>query len=241
MGFGSLFLGYLVSFLLYMTVQALGIGSFALLVGYAMMLYGLYLLGRFHTAFAAAKWLTVPLLVTAVYRMIEDVDTLLLLGLPIVGGTVREFFNWCSFLLLIVFQLAMLYGIRMLADGIGLKRISSATVRNSIFVGVYAALYLCGTLPLGEAIKPYLTMSVTALNLVFVACNLVLLISCMKNICREGEEEIEPKRSRFEVINRMNDTLAASRRNLKQQMRDEGEALRLRHMEKKKNKGKKKK
>ena len=239
MGFGYLLLGYLISFFLYMTVQALGVGSLALLVGYAMMFYGLYLLRRFHSAFAAAKWLLIPLLVTAVYRVVEDIDTLFMLGLPI-PSALKETVNWGAFILLIVFQLAMLYGIRMLADSIELKKISVATVRNSIFVGVYGMLYLCGSLSLGEAIKPYLTLSVTLLNLVFVVCNLALLVSCMKNICREGEEEIEPKQSRFAWVNRMNDTYESSRKNLKEQMRSEGEALRQRRMEKKNRRNKKK-
>jgi hypothetical protein len=140
-----------------------------------------------------------------------------------------------------VFQLAMLYGIRMLADGIGLKNTVAATLRNSIFVLVYAVLYLCGSLPIGEAIKPYLTLSVTLVNLVFVVCNLALLLSCMKNICREGDEEIEPKRSRFAWVNRMSDVYDNSRKKLNEQMREEGEAMRLRRMGKKKNKKNKKK
>lgn len=240
MGFGYLFFGYLISFLLYMTVEALGLGSLALLVGYAMMFYGLYLLCRFHTAFAYAKWLTLPLLVTALYRVVEDISVLLAWQNPIVGGTVGTVMAWTSFTLLIVFQLAMLYGIRMLAISVELKNLSLATVRNSIFVGVYAILYLCGSLPVGEAIKPYMTLSVTLLNLVFVVCNLALLVSCMKNICPEGEEEIEPKRSRFAWVNRMSDTYESSRKNLNDQMRAEGEALRLRRMEKKKKRKNKK-
>jgi len=238
MGFGYLFLGYLISFLLYMTVQALGLGALALMVGYAMMFYGLYLLNRFHTAFAAAKWMLIPLFATALYNALEDVAVLLSVQIPIVSGEVGVVMDWISFMLLIVFQLAMLYGIRMLADGIGLKLISSATIRNSIFVGVYAVLYLCGSLPLGETIKPYMTLSVTLLNLVFVVCNLALLVSCMKNICREGEEEIEPKRSRFAWVNRMSETYESSRKKLNEQMRAEGEALRQRRMEKKKKKKK---
>lgn len=237
MGFGYLLLGYLISFFLYMTVQALGIGSLALLVGYAMMFYGLYLLHRFHSAFAVAKWLLIPLFLTALYRVVEDIDTLFMLGMPI-PSAVEETVNWGAFMLLIVFQFAMLYGIRMLADSIELKKISASTVRNSIFVGVYGMLYLGGSLPLGEAIKPYLTLSVTLLNLLFVVCNLALLVSCMKNICPEGEEEIEPKQSRFSWVNRMNDTYESSRKNLKDQMRSEGEALRQRRMEKKKRKKK---
>lgn len=237
MGFGYLFLGYLVSFLLYMTVQALGIGSLALLTGYGLMFYGLYLLRRFHGAFAAAEWLTLPLALTALYRLAVDIDGLFLLGLPI-GGVVAETVGWIMFLSLIVFQLAMLYGIRMLAGEIGLTRTVSATVRNSIFVLVYAALYLCGSLPIAEEIRKYLTLSVTALNIVFVVCNLALLVSCMKNICREGDEEIEPKRSRFEWVNRMSDTYERSRKNLKEQMRGEGEAIRARRAEKKNKKKK---
>ena len=41
MGFGYLLLGYLVTFVLYLTVQGLGFGGIALLLGYGVMLLGL--------------------------------------------------------------------------------------------------------------------------------------------------------------------------------------------------------
>ena len=54
MGFGYLLLGYLISFLIYLTVQALGVGSLALLAGYLLMLYGLATLCKYHNAASGA-------------------------------------------------------------------------------------------------------------------------------------------------------------------------------------------
>lgn len=238
MGFGYLLLGYLVAFLLYLTVQALGVGSLALLLGYLLMFYGLYLLCRYHSAFTASKWLLIPLCVTACYRLAEDISALFLLDVPFVGGTVGEVVDWVTFFLLAFFQFAMLYGIRMLADSVGLKKHSSAALRNTLFVGGYALLYIAGNLPLFQTVKSYLTLSVTLLNLVWVVCNLWLLAGCMKDICPAGEEELAPKQSRFAWVNRMNDAYDRAHEKLNQQSRADGEQLRRRKQEKKRRKKK---
>ena len=73
MGFGYLFIGYLLAFVLQMTLSALGWGAVALLVGYGVMLGGLWILTHYQQAFVWAKWALVPMLVTAIYS---------LLGLP---------------------------------------------------------------------------------------------------------------------------------------------------------------
>ncbi len=238
MGFGYLLLGYLVAFLLYLTVQALGVGSLALLLGYTLMFYGFYLLNRYHSAFAIAKWSLIPLFGTALYRLAEDISALFLLDFPFVGGTFGDVMDWATFFLLTFFQFAMLYGIRMLADSVGLKKHASATVRNTLFVGIYALLYVAGNLPLFQTVKPYLTLSVTLLNLLWVICNLWLLTGCMKDICPAGEEELAPKRSRFAWVNRMGDAYDKAHEKLNEQSRADGECWRRNRQEKKRRKKK---
>ena len=57
MGFGYLFVGYLITFVLYLTVQAFGVGGLALLIGYGTMMLGLWELTRYQKAFAWATLL----------------------------------------------------------------------------------------------------------------------------------------------------------------------------------------
>lgn len=240
MGFGYLLLGYLTAFLLYLTVQALGIGSLALLLGYLLMLYGLLSLCRYNNSFAISKWMLLPLLLWTLYLMLCDVSALFVLPIPFVTGIYRRVADWIFFGLDVVFQFALLYGIRSIADGVGLKKYSVAAARNTILVGIYAILYISQNLSMPDSVKWYVVLFTNVFNLLWLLLNLLLLLGCTKSICREGDEEIAPKRSRFAWVNRMGDAYENVHSKLNAQARADGEAFMHNRQEKKKNRKKKK-
>ena len=231
MGFGYLLIGYVVSFVIYITAAALNVGSLALLLGYALMLYGLWSLTRYQGAFAAAKWLTIPLLLTALYSAIGDACTLFLWQNPIAAA--KSVVEWCSFVLIVVYHFCMLYGVRMIATDVGLPKIATLAASNTMAVGLYAALCLVGNMPFaGESIRPYLTLSVMLFNLVFVISDIVLLLQCAKNICAAGDEDMPDKPSRFAWINRMIHAYSSVHESLNEKSRADGEAFMQRRMKK---------
>lgn len=244
MGFGYLFIGYLITFVLYITVNSLGFGGVALLLGYGVMFYALNTLTLYHRAFTYAKWVQLPLAVTALYSLIASLSELFLLHLPIVTPTITYVTEWITFLLMVFFNVALLYGIRMLAREVGLVHIAVKAVRNSVFVGLYAVLMLIAKLPiLPEGARSYLTLPIVMLDVVWVVLNLLLLVSCAKNICPAGDEEQQPKRSRFEWINRIGDTYERNRQRAIDSTTQEAEEVLRRRQEKRnqKNHSKKKK
>ena len=241
MGFGSLFLGYLTAFVLSITVGKLGFGGLALLLGYALMLYGLMELNRYQRAFAIAKWLTLPLMLTALYDLLCALDELFLWQLPIAGGVFETVMQWSVLFLVIVFHLAFLHGIRMLAVEVGLLHIATKAIRNMLLVGLYALIYTAGSIPTvqASAAYPYLTFAVNLLNLVYVICNLLLLISCNKNICPEGDEDQPARPSRFAWVNKMSDAYERNRQKSIQNTTEQVEGYLRRRNERKKRKKKK--
>ena len=239
MGFGYVLIGYLVTFVIYLTVQALNVGSLATLLGYALMCYGLWGLNRYHVAFSIAKWAGVARLCLVPYAVLSDASSMFLFDLPVLGETWSNAVHLCGFCLEIVFLFAMLYAIRMLADAVELPKLSRAALRNTLFVGAYAVLYLVWCLPFAEGIRPYLTFSIQLLNLAVIFLNLLLLVQCTKSICSEGDEEVTPKRSRFEWINRMGDAYESAHSKLNEQAKADGEAFMRRRREKKNQKKKK--
>ncbi len=225
MGFGYLTIGYLVTFVLYLPAQALGVGTLALLIGYGTMLLGLCQLNRFQFRFAYAKWLLLPLIVTALYDCAHSLSELFLWDLPLFQTAVTSVIDWIKFILLILFNFLMLYAIRALAEQVELPRTVMASIRNLVFVALYAVLYLIGNLPIEniKTVQGYLVFPVTLLQMVWIVCNLILLISCAKNICAEGNEEIEPKRYRWEWINRIGDAYENNRQRSIDRLRQETE------------------
>lgn len=233
MGFGYLLIGYLISFVIKATVSGLGFGGLALLVGYGVMLYGLMQLNLYHRAFVWSKWLLIPLMVTAVYDQILSLDEMFLWGLPFVNALTSTIFEWATFALIIVFHFAMLYAVRMIAGEVGLLHIATKAIRNMILMGLYAVFSVAYnmTLSSGEEAAKYLSVPVILLNVVWVVCNLLLLLSCNKNICRAGDEDQPAKRSRFAWINRVGDAYEKNRQTAIDNTRREAEEVLRRRQE----------
>jgi len=243
MGFGFLFLGYLVAFVLSMTLERLHVGGLAYLLGYALMLRGLTELTRYQKNFSYAKYLTFPLLALAGYSLLGSFDTMFYWNLPIFVSSVREVVSAVTDLLMLVFQCAVLFGIRMLAREVELLHIDTKALRNMIFVAMYAILYCVARFPVSwvGSFVGYVEYAKMLVWLVLVVCNLLLLLSCNKNICPAGDEDQPPRQSRFGFINRMNDAYNnVHQKNIDNAKRD-AEAFVRRRREKKEQKNNKRK
>ncbi|MBQ9131950.1 MAG: hypothetical protein IJX62_05725 [Clostridia bacterium] len=226
MGFGYLLIGYLVTFVLHVTTQALGLGPLGLLVGYGVMYMGLSKLNPFQRAFSIARWTLIPLTCVSLCHLAVAFADVFLLDLPF-RAPILLAVEWSNFALLIFFNMSMLYGIRMIARDVELPRIATAAVRNTLFVGAYAILYLLGQSP---ALEPYLVLPAVLTQIVWVACNLFLILTCAKDICPEGEEEITPKRYRWEFLNKIGDAYERTRqRSIDRTTREAEEAIRRRN------------
>ena len=233
MGFGYLLIGYLITFVIKATVSGLGFGGLALLVGYGVMLYGLMQLNLYHKAFVWAKWLLLPLALTAVYDQLLSLDEMFLWGLPFVNDLTNTVFEWGTFALIVIFHFALLYAIRMIASEVELLHVATKAIRNMILMGLYAVItvaYYLMEANGGDAAK-YLSLSVILFNVVWVICNAFLLLSCNKNICRAGDEEQPAKRSRFEWINRVGDAYEKNRQTAIDNTRREAEEVLRRRQE----------
>ena len=243
MGFGWLLIGYLVTFVFEMTANALKVGPLVVLLGYALMLRGLIGLRRFCKPFLIAAWILAPLFLLNLYRDLALFDEWFLWEIPFVTSSVTSAVDWLEFLFLMIFHAAMLSAVRVLALRVDLQRTAVATMRNLIVVFLFAVLYVIARLPLPEldGARPYLTLAVTVLNLAFIFLNLILLLSCTKNICPEGEEDPPPKRYRWNLLNRIGDKFAQTQEQAVQKQREDIENHLRRRREKrasKKRKGK---
>ena len=237
MGFGYLFVGYLIAFVLYLTVQAFGVGGLALLIGYGAMMLGLWELTHYNKAFAWAKWTCVPLLCVATYRVVDEIGGFLFKELPFLNDKVDFAVTWIGFVLIIFFHFAMLYGIRVISREVGIGHMATVAIRNAIFVGLYALVYLLTNLVFvnNVEVRKYFVFSLMFTQFVYIATNLILLIGCTKNICAEGEEDVPQKPHRWEWLNKLDSVYERTRKERADQARAEGEAFAERRRQKKAN------
>lgn len=243
MGFGYLFIGYLIAFVLYLTVQAFGIGGLALLVGYGMMMLGLWGLTRYNRTFSIAKWLCIPLLATAVYQLGGEIGDLLLWDVALFEGNVTVAVTWVQFTFVILFNFAMLYGIRSIAQEVELLHVATKAVRNSVFVGLYAIVYLLTNFVFAqnETVRAYFVFSLMLTQVIYILLNLALLISCTKNICAEGQEDVPQQPHRWEFLNKVDRAYDRTRQKNIDDAKAAGEALAERRRQKKEAKKNRKK
>ena len=239
MGFGILLLGYLITYFISITANALGIGSIALLAGSALMFWGIRSLCRFNLSFVPAKWLTLPVFALGLLRLWQDIAKAWFLWEGKAADVMTAVITWASFATMLVFHFAMLYGIRVLALEVGLGKLSSHAMYNTLAVGVWGGLFLLCNMPaIGESLLPYLSVSMTLFNLIYLISNIVLLVRCAKNICAEGDEEVAPKPSRFAWLNRINESYNQTWDKFRANSRADGAAIRQKYIEKKNKKKK---
>lgn len=239
MGFGYLLLGYLVTYVISITAGAMGIGSLALMAGAALMFWGIRSLCNFNTAFLPAKWITLGVFALGLFRLWQDFFSAWFTVDASVTATLSAILTWSSFMVTLVFHFAVLYAIRVLALEVGLNKLSSHAMYNTLAVGAWGVLFLFCNMPsIGQSLLPYLSMSMALFNLVYLISNVVLLLRCAKNICAEGDEEVAPKPSRFAWLNRIGDTYSQTMDKLRTNSRADGAAIRHKYLEKKNKKKK---
>ena len=235
MGFGYLFLGYLTTFLLKILASALGVGSLALLVGYFLMWTGLRTLRLYCRSFEWAQWVLYPMMATAVFGLFGDLAKFFLWTPSFLAGA-SAVIAWGDFALIMVYHAALLSAIREIGEQVELTKVSAAAIRNSIIVLLYAVLYLLYFIPglFPDTVRGYLTLSMTLLNVAWIFCNLWLLLNCTKDIVAQGQEDPEPKRYKWEFLNRMGDQFEENMKKAADSNRDAIEEHLRKKQEKKK-------
>ena len=234
MGFGNLLLGYLVTYVISITAGAAGVGSLALMLGAALMFWGIRSLCCFNTSFIPAKWLTIGVFALGVLRLWQDFISAWFSTNETADAVLATVLMWASFATTLLFHFAVLYAIRVLALEVGLNKLSSHAMYNTFGVGIWGVLFLFCNMPAtGEDLLPYLSMSMGLFNLVYLISDIVLLLRCTKNICAEGDEEVAPKPSRFAWVNRLSASYNRTMEKLKSNSRADGDAFWHNHMEKK--------
>ncbi len=205
MGFGTLFVFYIVSFILSFNPY----GSFFRLVGYLGMLLGLWELQQYQKTFLYAVYTSPALIAVAAYQVCGTLQTSFGIPMPFVTETVTGMVNYVGAAAILFFHAALLYAIWSIAREIGLPRIMQGAIRNGVLIGIYYLLYFLTVLPISWPVSVARYVAPTAVLLMFAwaICNAVLIYTCYKNICKEGDEDVPLRVSRFAFVNKIRQEL----------------------------------
>ena len=208
MGFGWLFLGYVVSFLLSAVGAMLNIKFLVCLLGYVLILRGVWELCKYNQAFRAPLAVVLLLIPVTVYEMLAEWGGVFAWNLPFLSERAEAVMGWVDFALTVIFHFAGYYAIAVIAKSVDLSRTVQSAVFDSVIGVGYVTLLLICRLILSESAAAYFSAPLTAFLLFWRICDVCLLASCCKNICPAGDEDVAPRRYRLEFLNRMGDAFA---------------------------------
>ena len=235
MGFGILFIGYLIGF------NTVAYPGFTKIFSYLLMLLAMTKLARYNRGLRQAYYALIPatvigglyflLQVVSMFSLIPAREELLLFRLVPLAAALFE----------LLFLFRLLRGLADLAEETEVPVLRLAALRNRTLSVIYYVLYIVGQLDYSEAATKFLIYYNLALLLVgffIMFLNAKLIFGFYMWICLPGDENMDRKRSGIPFLDRLYEKMdAMEERRLKRRQ----EADRAYHEEKKKKKEKRKK
>lgn len=210
MGFGILFFGYFITYMMSWNM----LGVLIRILGYGIMAYGLFKLKSYQPDFLFS---CIASAVLAGISALRGIGTLtqylydnLILTFVFPPDPLQTVLEVVDSALVLVFHALLLYAIMRIAKATELGKLAVSAVRNFIFIVIYYAVTLITMLFVKEAeMLSYMNLISFLLLFVWVVLDLILLFSCYARICDEGDVEMERKKSRFHFVNRFREELDA--------------------------------
>jgi len=208
MGFGILFCGYLITYLLSLNPYA----ALTRLIGYAVMLVALTKLRRHNRWFGYSQLSVIPLTALAMADTAMDFAARIMgertpETLAVVSGALEGFMT----LLVLLFHACLMLAVYTIATDTELPQLGRSARNGLVLTAAYAVLNGLWVLPvdLGQSYSLTLSVILFFLQLIWTVFNLVLIFRCYMWICLEGDEDMAQKPSRFAFVNRFREKQAA--------------------------------
>ena len=195
MGFGLMFIGYFFVYVMsYVFIPKL--------VGYLIMTWAALKLSAFDVKFKKCIPLLGALSVVSIYMLVG--------GVLNSAGTDVVFFNQTALnivslteeALTLAFHFFLMIAISSIARDTGLENIRFRSMRNLVVIGVAEIVYIVVTLLPKEKIQVVFFMALV-LRLLWIILDLILLVSCYRMICEEGDEDMPEKEINIPIIKQM--------------------------------------
>ncbi len=187
MGFGILLMGFLLSMSNY--------PGYTDCVAFLIVFYALLRLGEYNKFFVAAKFVAFVLCVFGMAGMMLSMGELI--GFVDETNTLVDVYDNTSEVLKIVFGILMLSGIICISRQTKLDSNVKLGAWCLCILGLYTALYA-----LSFFVQIFIPWRML-MRVVYMLVGGYLVFCCYRWICLEGDEQMSPYTSRFELVNRL--------------------------------------
>ncbi len=201
MGFGILFFGYFLTF----AFSVSKVYFFADLIGCVVMLIAFGKLAQYNRYYVGAVASGV------VFTLFSLAAAMVLMFKVPMDGWMDTALDVAKALSACAFHVFMFLGIRGISKGAECEKLVKKAERNLVMTSVYYATahIVLFTSPLYETVASYISLWVYVYWWICFILNLALIYHAFGLLYSPEEEEGEPKRSRFKIINFMNDKMDA--------------------------------
>lgn len=187
MGFGLLLMGYF----LVNVLPVISMFSAAMLLGFPLMILGLYRLAPYHKCFYFAFVFAFTGLPFGLYYTLFALgDVGAVPALAMLGGAVFTAVEWIYLVWGLAFHTLILLGMSFLTTELGLFGLQSAAYRNLTFSAIYYVLFLLIKMPFLSGHALPFVIPLTILRYLCLFLNLWMFFRSYQIILPEGSDEV---------------------------------------------------
>lgn len=236
MGFGYLLFGYLTTFFL----SFHSFGFLFIPVGLVLMAVGCEELRKYNRQFLWCLPVIGVAFLNSLYLLAAGFADKWSFAIPFVNETATYICTVAKDVLFLFIHAAVLWAVAKIALQVELPDISRRALRNLILTAVYYLLdILVILIPFGEEVMKVMLIVGFLLFFICIVLNTLVLLSCYRMICKQGEEDMPRKQSRFAFINRIHEKSDKAEQETQERVRAYVERKRAERMERSKNRKKK--
>lgn len=230
MGFGLLFVGYFVSYVMsYVFIPKL--------LGCLIMLAGVIKLSEYEIGFKKCVPVLGAMSVASAYMLVRSALEYFGVNSAVFGELAVNIVSTAEELLGFLFHIVLLMAINKIAKDTGVNKLCFRAMRNLVIIAVAEIAYVTlSFIPKSaESVTQVIFWIALCLRLIWIVLDLVLLASCYRMICDEGDADMPDKEVNVPIIKQMESVMRKRDKNAF----DSGRLLSEKRFAKKQNKKKK--
>ncbi len=206
MGFGLLFIGYFVSYVM----------SYAFipkLLGCIIMLFGVRKLSEYEIKFKLCVPVLIAMCVTSAYIFTEQMLSYFKISSFVSGELAVNIVSVGDEVLGVIFHVFLLLAIGKLAHDTELEKVRVSAIRNLVLVGLAEISYITVLVLPDSDFKLTFFRIAFGLRLIWIVLDLALLVSCYRQICDESDVDMPDREINIPVIKHMEKVLGIRDKN----------------------------
>ena len=199
MGFGILFIGYLIS------LNSIAYPGFTKILGCLVMLLAMTRLGQYNRHLKSAAYTLIPSTIVALFYLFIETGAMFSLFAETERTLLFQIVPLAMAICELVFLFQLMRGLQALAVETDVKILEIASFRNRLFTVVYYLLYIAGMFDYGAAaitFMRYFGVAIMLLGLVIFFLNAKLIFNFYMWICLPEDLDMKRKPSRFAPLER---------------------------------------